>query len=186
MLGADHPELALTLNNLAELYRIQARFDEALPLYNRALEIDRRSLGQEHPNVALGLNNLALLHYDRGAYVEAEALLHQALAIEEQALGADHPDLINTIENYAVVLRVLRRHEEAAQLEDRAGKLRASLSLARRRDRAARSRKVCGSDRLRFCARAGRGARWSPAGDRPRPAWRARHRSRRRSRRRPR
>ena len=49
------------------------------------------------------------------------------IAHQEQALGADHPDLINTIENYAIVLRVLRRHEEAAQLEDRAGKLRAEL-----------------------------------------------------------
>jgi hypothetical protein len=47
--------------------------------------------------------------------------------IEEQALGPDNPDLINTIENYANVLRVLRRHEEAAQLEDRADRLRAEL-----------------------------------------------------------
>ncbi len=127
MLGPDHPELALTLNNLAELYRTQTRFDEALPLYNRALEIDRRSLGEGHISVALGLNNLALLHYDRGAYVEALAILQRALVIEEQALGPEHPDLINTIENEAVVLRVLRRHEEAAQLEERAGRLRAAL-----------------------------------------------------------
>jgi len=58
---------------------------------------------------------------------QAEKLLQRALAIEEQALGARHPALINTIENYAIVLRVLRRHEEAAQLEDRASRLRAEL-----------------------------------------------------------
>jgi len=99
----------------------------ACTLDDRALEIDRNSLGEGHINVALGLNNLALLHYDRGAYTEALAILQRALAIEEQALGPQHPALINTIENSAVVLRVLRRHEEAARLEERAGRLRAAL-----------------------------------------------------------
>ena len=74
-----------------------------------------------------------MLHYDRGAYVEAEPLLRRALAIEERALGPDNPDLVNTIENYAVVLRDLRRHEEAAQLEDRAIGLRAKLLAADQR-----------------------------------------------------
>ena len=47
-LGADHPELALTLNNLAELYRTQRRFDEAEPLYVRALA-DRRGRASGRP-----------------------------------------------------------------------------------------------------------------------------------------
>ena len=43
-LGPDHPELALTLSNLAELYRTQRRLAEAEPLYTRALPIDEKAL----------------------------------------------------------------------------------------------------------------------------------------------
>ena len=68
-----------------------------------------------------------MLHYDRGAYVKAESLLRRALTIEEHALGEDHPELITTIENYAAVLRELRRHGEADELEARANALRAQL-----------------------------------------------------------
>ena len=126
-LGATHPEVALTLNNLAELYRSQRRFDEAEPLYNRALAIDQEALGADHPSLALGLNNLALMHYDQGAYVKAEELLGRALAIEEEAFGRDDPALITTLENYAAVLRELRRGDEAEELDARARSLRAQL-----------------------------------------------------------
>jgi hypothetical protein len=73
------------------------------------------------------LNNLALLHYDQGAYVKAEPLLRRTLSIEEEALGAQHPELIVTLENYAHVLRELRRFQEADKLEARASALRAQL-----------------------------------------------------------
>jgi hypothetical protein len=52
------------------------------------------------------------------------------LAIEEQAYGADHPELITTLENYAAVLRELRRYAEADELNDRAKSLASSLETA--------------------------------------------------------
>jgi hypothetical protein len=54
-------------------------------------------------------------------------LLRRALSIEEEALGAQHPELIVTLENYAHVLRELRRFQEADKLEARASALRAQL-----------------------------------------------------------
>src|SRR6266481_7844102 len=39
LLGADHPEVALTLNNLALHYKALGRNAEARPLYERALSI---------------------------------------------------------------------------------------------------------------------------------------------------
>ena len=39
--GPDHPEVAQTLNNLGVLYASQGRYDEAEPLYRRALDPDR-------------------------------------------------------------------------------------------------------------------------------------------------
>ena len=38
-LGRDHPDVATSLNNLADLYRAMGRYAEAEPLYRRSLEI---------------------------------------------------------------------------------------------------------------------------------------------------
>ena len=39
--------------------RKQGRYSDAEPLYQRSLEIRKKSLGEDHPDVAGSLNNLA-------------------------------------------------------------------------------------------------------------------------------
>ena len=66
--GADHPNVARDLNNLAQLLQATNRLAEAEPLMRRALSIDEASFGAEHPEVAIDLNNLAgLLQDDQSA-----------------------------------------------------------------------------------------------------------------------
>ena len=57
MLGADHPNTAESLNNLAVLYRVQERHTEAAPLLKKAVEIMERVLGAEHPNTKIMREN---------------------------------------------------------------------------------------------------------------------------------
>ena len=57
--GAEHPEYATALINLAQLLQDTIRLAEAEPLMRRALAIDEKSSGPDHPNVARDLNNLA-------------------------------------------------------------------------------------------------------------------------------
>jgi tetratricopeptide (TPR) repeat protein len=77
-LGADHPSTATSLNNLAGLYRSIGKYSEALPLYERALQIREQQLGADHPNTAISLNNLAALYYSIGKYSEALPLYERA------------------------------------------------------------------------------------------------------------
>ena len=49
-LGAEHPDTAGSLNNLALLYYAMGRYQSAEPLYLRALEIWFNRLGENHPN----------------------------------------------------------------------------------------------------------------------------------------
>jgi len=51
-LGLDHPDVALSLNNLALLYKAQGRYADAEPVYKRALAIYEKALGPTHPYVA--------------------------------------------------------------------------------------------------------------------------------------
>ncbi len=60
-LGPNHPDVAQSLNNLAELLRAQGNYAEAEPLYRRALEIFEKSLGKDHPNAKTVRNNLEIL-----------------------------------------------------------------------------------------------------------------------------
>ena len=49
-LGPDHPDVATSLNNLADLYRSMGRYAEAEPLYRRSLAIrEKRSSGPTTP-----------------------------------------------------------------------------------------------------------------------------------------
>ena len=75
------PELAWSLNSLAEVYRLQERYREAELLYREALEIRQRALGREHPDVAQSLNNLAELYRAQGDYEQALPYLEQSLVI---------------------------------------------------------------------------------------------------------
>lgn len=97
--GPDHPKVAISLNNIAELYIINGSYAEIEPLYKRALEISEKALGPDNPDVAIALNNLAELYYNQGRYEEAEPLYKRALKILEQTLGSDHPEVALTLES---------------------------------------------------------------------------------------
>jgi hypothetical protein len=61
-LGAEHPDTATSLDNLAGLYYDKGDYAQAEPLYRRALAIREKTLGAEHPDTATVFNNLALLY----------------------------------------------------------------------------------------------------------------------------
>ncbi|MFZ1028611.1 MAG: tetratricopeptide repeat-containing protein, partial [Limnoraphis robusta] len=119
LLGENHPDVATSLNNLAELYRDQGRYNEAEPLYQRSLAISEKALGENHPHVATTLNNLALLYSDQGRYSEAEPLYQRSLAIRQKALGTEHPDFADSLNNLAELYRSQGRYSEAEPLYQR-------------------------------------------------------------------
>ena len=117
-LGADHPDTATSLNNLAGLYRAMVRYSEAEPLYQRSLSIREQQLGADHPDTATSLNNLALLYHYMGRYSEAEPLYQRSLSIVVQ-LGADHPDTATSLNNLAGLYYTMGRYSEAEPLYQR-------------------------------------------------------------------
>ena len=60
-LGANDPAVAGLLDRQATLLQAMARWEDAEPLFRRALAIDEASYGKDHPDVATALNNLAQL-----------------------------------------------------------------------------------------------------------------------------
>jgi len=68
----------------------QDKYDEALPLAERALSIREKELGLDDPDVATSLFGLANICSDNGDSARVEPLYLRALAIREKNLGVDH------------------------------------------------------------------------------------------------
>ncbi len=79
VLGPDHPDVAMTLNNLVVLYKSQGKYTEAEPLYRRTLSIFEKALGPTHPNVTICLENYAQLLREMNREAEALDLEFRAL-----------------------------------------------------------------------------------------------------------
>jgi len=103
------PEAGSLLNQIAYYLEDRAQYEQAEPLYQRALAIREQMLGPEHPDTATSLNNLAFLYHNQGKYEQAEPLYQRALAIYEQRLGPEHPSTRTFRENYAGLLRQMER-----------------------------------------------------------------------------
>ncbi len=70
------------------------------------------------------LNQAGHYSYERAQYAEAEPLYLRSLEIREKALGPDHPYVAQSLENYAVLLRAMKRDDEAKEMEERARAVR--------------------------------------------------------------
>ncbi|HEX7180280.1 MAG TPA: tetratricopeptide repeat protein, partial [Thermoanaerobaculia bacterium] len=114
--GPEHPEVAIRLNNLAQLLQATNRLGEAEPLMARVVTILESSFGEHHPNVATALNNLGPLLQATNRFVEAEPLMRRALAIDEKSFGPEHPNVARDLNNLGQLLQATNRFAEAEPL----------------------------------------------------------------------
>ncbi|RFU27453.1 hypothetical protein B7463_g8883, partial [Scytalidium lignicola] len=61
VLGPEHPNTLMSMNNLAMLLDSQGKYDEAEPIFRQTLALSEKVLGPEHPNTLNSMNNLAAL-----------------------------------------------------------------------------------------------------------------------------
>ncbi len=84
------------------------------------------ALGSEHPDVAQSFHGLAEIYYRKWKkFEQAESLFQGAIAIYEKAQLLDHPELAQILRTYAILLSVLNRKTEAAEILERVKAIRA-------------------------------------------------------------
>ncbi|MGE6762075.1 tetratricopeptide repeat protein [Corallococcus interemptor] len=94
VLGADHPDTAKSLTNVARLRLRQDAPVEALALYQRVLDIQRKRLGARHPAVADTLVLLGEVRQRLDGPAAVVPLYTQALEIRTAMLGETHLDTV--------------------------------------------------------------------------------------------
>ena len=118
--GANSPDVAISLCNLAELYLEQGKYGKAESLYKRALAMYEKALGSNHCYFARVLDNLAVLYKDQGKYAEAEPMHKRALSILEKTLGPNDPDVASGLNNLGGLYKEQGKYAEAEPLFKRA------------------------------------------------------------------
>ncbi len=115
--------ISTTLNNLAEVFRLQGQHREAWNQAVKALWTRRRAVGRQHSLVAQSWANLATIRFDDGRYKAAESLFKRALAIRE-ARSQSHPSLhAETLRRLAEVVLAAGRSYEAESIYRQAAEI---------------------------------------------------------------
>lgn len=117
-LGSEHPKLSKILNGLGLIYDKWAQYDKAEQFFLRALDICKKNPEADPYSEADSLHNLGVLYFrGLGKNEKAEAYFKQALALEEEVYREDSEEMKGTVREYADLLRMLGRDDEAEALE---------------------------------------------------------------------
>ena len=135
-LPAGSVEIAYSLNNLADVYRIQGRDWEARNLFESALKILGGS-GPDNVGFPVVASNLAVVLCKFNEYDRAEDLLHQALTGMEREHGAISREVGVASNNLAQVFQAKKKLQEAAEMYRRAVDIFEALGPATELDLAA-------------------------------------------------
>jgi hypothetical protein len=112
--------VALCIDGLAQLCRIQGRMAEAEQRYKESLTLFTGHFPEYEYGIFSNLCSQALITEDVGRTSEAESLYQQALSFGERALGRDHYLLVPTyLAPYEGFLQHLGRQSEASLIRDR-------------------------------------------------------------------
>lgn len=104
------------LTPLAQAEGNTGHIDEALKIYQRALDLVRQKYGDSHPRVAYEKAQIASMLANQGKYPEAEALYRQAVNTYSAWYGPDNPETASFESILALLLVHNRKYAEADPL----------------------------------------------------------------------
>lgn len=113
--GPGSLETNTSLTRLSELHFHESHYIEAAAYGRKSFAILQRTYGDDYLDVAKAGHILAVLHQSAGSLETAEALYKRSLASLTK-VGADVNEISAVLTNYASLLRLLHRHEEADHL----------------------------------------------------------------------
>lgn len=111
--GEDHPDVAISRNNLGATWDALGEYEKAIGYYEQALASDLATYGEDHPDVAIDHNNLGMAWLALGEYEKAIVYLEKALASDLKTYGEDHPQVATYYNNLGGAWHALGEYERA-------------------------------------------------------------------------
>ena len=119
ILGKEHRDTLVSMNNLAHSYSQLGQWNEAVVLQEKVLERQGSILGKEHPHTLVSMGNLARSYSQLGQGSEAVVLQEKVLDEHRRILGEEHPHTLVSMSNLARSYRQLGQGSEAVVLEEK-------------------------------------------------------------------
>ena len=124
VLGPNHPDTLVTVNNLASLYATIRDYPQAETMFKRVLQAREATQPVDPAAVADALNNLAGVYQKTGGYDQAEPLLERALRLREDSLGPNHAATAQSLQNLGMLYADRKKFVKARPLVERALRIR--------------------------------------------------------------
>ena len=117
----QHPALATTYHDYANLYVKNGEYAKALELLDKSLDITEKSLGKTHADYFGRLILRASCLYEQQAYLQAQTVLEDAKGLQHNIFGdSPHPFIARMLQTQSKVLRQLGRFAEALEVIEQA------------------------------------------------------------------
>ena len=94
-----------------------AKYDKAIKVWNRVINLREQLYGKEHPDPAsaTSYSNIGVVYNRKGDYDKALEYHFKALAIREKVLGKEHPDTATSYNNIGCVYNSKGDYERALE-----------------------------------------------------------------------
>ena len=110
------PRVSVTRRLLAMCYERLERFDEAVALHFRVIEVQRRVLGDDHFQTLHSMHNLGITWILQGRFAEATVVYEEVLERRRQTLGEEDTQTLWSAKNLSGCLYYDGRREESARV----------------------------------------------------------------------
>ncbi|CAF1473356.1 unnamed protein product [Rotaria sordida] len=123
-LPPNHPDLAISYNDIALVYTNMGDYSKSLEFYEKLLKIREKVLPPNHPDLATSYNNIGAVYYDMGDYSKAVEFYEKEHQIYEKTLSPNHPDLAMSYNNIAGVYDDMGDYSKALEFYEKLLKIR--------------------------------------------------------------
>jgi len=100
---ANHPDIATSYFNVAEVYHFKADYDKALEYYSKSLEIRLETLPSNHHDIASSYNNIGEVYKNKDKNDKALEYYTKSFEIRKKSLPHNHPDIAISYNNLGTI-----------------------------------------------------------------------------------
>jgi len=118
-LGPRHPDLAVIMTNLGNVYFESQRPELSEKYHQQALRIRKNAFDADDPAIAQSTYNLAVLYENQHKYEQAATFYQQAISSWSASLGPMHPYVGNALSNLSGIYNVQGKHKKATSILQR-------------------------------------------------------------------
>jgi tetratricopeptide (TPR) repeat protein len=114
-LPADHPQLAVTYNNIGCVYTSQSNHDTALTFYQLALDCQSNSDNPDALAMITYTSNIARVYREQEKFDDALIFYKRALKLQKEYLGENDPSLATIYNMISAVYYQINDYEQASK-----------------------------------------------------------------------